>query len=91
MFLMKCVVLRVSVEAAITLSGLDPDTARRYIDVIRSVMTHTADVLFKDWEGKSGGTGHVVEIDEAFLVKRKNHVWRKLSKDNVIVLGMTEQ
>ena len=47
MFLVKCVIPRVPNEAAITLSGLDPDIARDYIKVIRVVMTHTADLFTK--------------------------------------------
>ena len=87
-----CSVLsRVPVGATSELSGLDPDTTWRYIDEIRSVMTHTADYDYKDWERQMGGPGLVMEIDEAFLAKPKYNVGRKLSKDDVIVFGMTER
>ena len=90
-FLMKCVALRVSTQAATVLSGLDAETTRRYISIIRTVMAHTMTRTYRDWEGKLGGPHLVVEIDEAFLTKRKYHVGRQMPNESTIVFGITER
>ena len=78
-------------EAMVTVSGLQPETVRKYVDVVRSVMGNTTQKMYRSWEGQLGGPGKVVEIDEAFPVKNKYHVGRILAKQGVIVFGMTER
>ena len=91
LFVFVNVLLRAPMSAIQYCSGLQPETARKYVDVVRKTMTHTAQKLYSSWEGQLGGPGKVVEIDEAFLVKNKFHVGRLQAKQGVIVFGITER
>ena len=91
LYVFECVLFHVSMEAIQSFSGLQPDTTRKYVKIVREMMTHTARKMYKSWEGQLGGPGKVVEIDDAFLVKNKYHVGRVQAKQNVIVFGMTER
>ena len=91
LFVVESVILHTLMQAIITSSGLQPETVRKYVDVVRSAMRHATQKMYRSWEGQLGGPGKVVEIDEAFPVKNKYHVGRILAKQGLIVFGITER
>ena len=91
LFVLESVLLRSPMNAIQAFSGLQPETMRKYVGVVRKMMTDTTQHLYRSWEGQLGGPGKVVEIDEAILVKNKYHVGRLQAKQWVIVFGITER
>ena len=91
LFVLDSVLLRTPMNFIQRFSGLQPETARKYVGVVRDMMADTTRNLYRSWEGQLGGPGKVVEIDEAILTTNKNHVGRLQAKQGVIVFGITER
>ena len=91
LFILDSVLLRVPMNFIQRFSGLQPETARRYVGVVRKMMADTTRNLYRSWEGQLGGPGKVVEVDEAILTTNKNHVGRLQAKQGVLVFGITER
>ena len=90
-FIVNSFVVNMTIDAITTMAGIDVMTTRRYLWVIRDAMTRVVKELYRQWEGQLGGPGKVIEIDEAFLAKRKYGVGRIPKKGNMLVFGITER
>ena len=53
-FILECFVLNISVEATTVLSGCDPKTTRKYLDVVRDVVNKTVEMEYQRFEGRLG-------------------------------------
>ena len=90
-FILECYVLNVSVEATTVLSGCDPKTTGKYLDVVRDVVNKTVEMEYQGFEGCLGGLGKSIEIDEMILTRRKDGRGRIQAKGNTIIFGMTQR
>ena len=90
LFVLKCFVLRVPTKEIVGLTGSKMDTIAKCLNVIRDALCE----CFKETASREdfmfGGEGKVVEVDEAFVSRRKNHCGRIQAKEGVWVVGITE-
>ena len=56
------------------LSGLDSETTRKCLNVVRESVSSFMREEYKSIEGKLGGVGKIIELDEMFAAKRKYNV-----------------
>ena len=90
MFVMRSYVLRVSVKAIAGLTGAKEDTVTKYLNVIKGSICASFEHEVRNPDFMFGGEGKVVEIDEAFISRRKYYCGRKRAKEGVWIVGMTE-
>ena len=90
MFVMRCYVLRVPVKAISGLTGSKEETITKYLTLIKDSIRVCFEDQIRNENIMFGGEGKVVEIDEAFLSRRKYYRGRKQAKEGVWVVGLTE-
>ena len=90
MFVILCFVLRVPVKAISGLTGSKEETITKYLKVIKDSICVSFEEQLRNENVMFGGEGKVVEIDEAFLSRRKYYRGRKQAKEGVWVVGLTE-
>ena len=56
MFVLQCFIVRVTIEATSFLSGLEKQTTRCYVSAIRTIMIDRSKELYRQWEGRIGGS-----------------------------------
>ena len=89
-FVIKCFLLRVSTKAIIELSGAHEDTVHTYLKAVRSVLCSRFENEVRNPDFMFGGPGKIVEVDEAFISKRKYGHGRRQPKEGIWVVGITE-
>ena len=89
-FVMRCYVLRVPVKAISGLTGSKEETITKYLTLIKDSIRVCFEDQIRNENIMFGGEGKVVEIDEAFLSRRKYYRGRKQAKEGVWVVGLTE-
>ena len=90
LFVARCFALHMSTAAMVSLSGADYRTVRDYIACIQKALCAKIKKMREDGELKLGGPGKVVEVDEMLACGRKYGRGRKLEKEGVWILGLTE-
>ena len=90
-FVDNCFVLNVPFEATVLLSGLAEGTVRSYKGHIREMVNAIVEKKNRAIEGQLGREGKIVEIDKAFLTKKKYGRGRIPAGAETIVFGMTER
>ena len=89
-FVVKCFILRVSTKAIVELSGAHEDTIHNYLKLIRDVPCTSFDQESWNPNIMFGGEGKIVEVDEAFVCRRKYGKGRREKKEGKWVVGITE-
>ena len=89
-FVVKCFLLRISTKAIVELSGAHEETVHKYLKVVRSVLCSHFESEARNPDFMFGGPGKIVEVDEAFISKRKYGRGRRQPKEGIWVVGITE-
>lgn len=90
LFIAYCFSLRVSQKAIMALAGCDARTVNKYQNAIRQALCSSVDAEKRAGNLMLGGVGKTVEVDEAFVSKRKYARGRKTAKEGLWVVGLTE-
>ena len=72
------------------MTGSREETISNYLKAIRETVCHVFEERARDLEFMFGGPDKAVEVDEAFVSKRKYNAGRKEAKEDVWVVGITE-
>ena len=70
---------------------MNEKTTRKYLNIIRDIVDKTMQDEYKQMEGKLGGEGKIIEIDEMIATKRKFNRGRVPPKQHVLIFGMTQR
>ena len=89
-FVSFCLSLRIPQKAVVSLTGCDPRTVKKYQDALRDGMCQTVDAEKRAGNLLLGGEVKYVEVDEAFVSKRKNGRGKRTAKEGLWVVGLTE-
>ena len=87
LFVSFCFSLRIPQKAVVSLTGCDPRTVKKYQDALRDGMCKTVDAEKRAGNLLLGGEGKYVEVDEAFVSKRKNGRGKRTAKEGLWVSG----
>ena len=90
LFVVKCFVLRVSTKAIVELTGAHEDTIHNFLKIIRDVLCASFDQQARNPNFMFGGEGKIVEVDEAYICRRKYGKGRRQKKEGKWVVGITE-
>ena len=72
MFMVYCFSPRISQKAIVALAGCDVRTVNKYQNAIRQALCSSVDVEKRAGNSVLGGVGKTVEVEEAFVSKRKS-------------------
>ena len=90
MFVLRCFVLRLSVKAIAGLAGSKEETITKYLTVMKDSTCASFEEEVRNPNFMFGGDGKIVQIDEAFISRRKYNRGRRQAKEGLWVVGLTE-